>query len=116
MLGVCVCVCVCVRASKCAPTWIFPSFISVDKAGDQHNECEKSDGTHQADEPALGGYPSMDAGQTWGEQNPVTLTRLGLFITTLDWMFAIDKAYLMQRQEVTGCAAAGIAPILILNS
>lgn len=72
---------------KWGPTRILPSFISVDKAGDQHNECEESNGTHQADKPALGWYPSVDAGQTWGEQYPVTLTRLGLFIGTLDWMF-----------------------------
>lgn len=83
--GWCVCTC------KWAPTRILPSFISVDKAGDQHNECEESDGTHQADKPALGGYSSMDAGQTWGEQYPVTLTRLGLFIRTLDWMFTSTK-------------------------
>lgn len=108
----CVCVCACERA----PTWILSSFISVDKAGDQHNECEESDGTHQADKPALGGYSSVDAGQTWGEQRPVTLTHLGLFIWTLDWMFTIDKAYLMQRQEVAGWAAAANAPVLILNS
>lgn len=50
-----------------APTRIFSSFIPVDKAGDQHNECEKSDGTHQTDEPALGWYSFVDAGETWGE-------------------------------------------------
>lgn len=106
--GVCSC--------KLAHTGILPSFISVYKAGNQHNECEESDGTHQADKPSLGWYSSMDAGQTWGEQNPVTLTRLGLFIRTLDWMFTIDKAHLMQRQEVAGHAADGNGPILILNS
>lgn len=36
-----------------APTRILSSFVPVDKAGDQHNECEESDGTHQADKPAL---------------------------------------------------------------
>lgn len=37
-----------------APTGILSSFIPVDKTGDQHNECEESNGTHQADKPALG--------------------------------------------------------------
>lgn len=55
---------VCVSVCKGAPTGILPSFISVDKAGDQHNQCEESDGTHQADKPALGGYSCVDAGQT----------------------------------------------------
>lgn len=72
---------------KWGPTGILPSFISVDKAGDQHNECEESNGAHQPDKPALGRYSSVNAGQTWGEQYWVTLTRLGLFIRTLDWMF-----------------------------
>lgn len=93
---------VCVCARKWAPTWILPSFISVDKAGDQHNECEESDGAHQADKPALGGYPSVNAGQTWGEQNPVTLPRLGLFWRDIDWMFTISKAYLIRRQGGDG--------------
>lgn len=39
---------------KLAPTGIFSSFIPVDKAGDEYNEGEESDGTHQADKPALG--------------------------------------------------------------
>ena len=51
-------------AHKLALTGILSSFISIDKAGDQHNEGEESDGTHQADKPALGGYSSMGAGQT----------------------------------------------------
>lgn len=83
--GLCVCAC------EWAPTRILPSFISVDKAGDQHNECEESDGTQQPNKPALRGYSSMDAGQTWGEQYPVTLTHLDLFVQTLDWMFTSTK-------------------------
>lgn len=53
-----------------APTRILSSFIPVDKAGDQHNECEESDGTHQADKPALSWYSFVDAGETWRETNP----------------------------------------------
>lgn len=62
------------------PTGILSSFISVDKAGNQHDECEQSDGRHEADKPALGGDSSMDAGQACGGQDTVTLTGLGLCI------------------------------------
>lgn len=75
-----------------APTRILSSFIPVDKAGDQHNECEESDGTHQADKPALSWYSFVDAGETWRDQTRVTLTYLGLFIRTLDWMFTTEQS------------------------
>lgn len=68
---------------KWGPTGILPSFISVDKAGDQHNECEESNGAHQPDKPALGRYSSVNAGQTWGEQYWVTLTSSGHLIECL---------------------------------
>lgn len=47
-----------------APTGILPPFVPVDEAGDQHDESEQRDGAHQADEPALGGYSFVDAGET----------------------------------------------------
>lgn len=67
-----------------ARTWILSAFVPVDEAGDQDDECEESDGAHQADEPTLAGYSCVDAGETCGERSPVTLTRLGLFIQTSD--------------------------------
>lgn len=105
-----------VCACKLAPTGIFPSFISVDKAGDQHNECKESDGTHQADKPALSWYSSMDAGQTWGEQTRWLWHILAFASGHLIECLQIDKTHLMQKQEVAGHAAHGNGPILILNS
>ena len=100
-----------------APTGILPSFISVDKTGNQHNECEKSDSTHQSNKPALGRDPSMDACQPWGKQYSMTLTWLGLFKDS--WLNVyIDKSKPMQRQRwgSTGTCCNGNVPKLILNS
>lgn len=52
-----------------AHTWIFSSFIPVDKTGNQHNEGEQSNGAQQANKPALARYSPVDAGKTWGEEN-----------------------------------------------
>ena len=45
----------CVQFCALIPTGILPSFISVDKAGNEQDECEQGDSGHQADKPALGG-------------------------------------------------------------
>lgn len=53
-------------------TRVFPSFVSVDKAGDQDTEDEESYGAHQANEPALGRDAFVAAGQTCREGHLVT--------------------------------------------
>lgn len=91
-----------VCACKLAPTGIFPSFISVDKAGNQHDECKESDGTHQADKPALSWYSSMDAGQTWGEQIWWLWHILAFSLGHLIECLQIDKTHLMQNSGWQG--------------
>lgn len=97
-------------------TWVLSAFVPVDEAGDEHDQREESDGAHQADEPALGRDSTIHPGLACWEgeggvgcggrggrggfkkkkqkkkKKSVTLTRLGLFIGTLDWMFTIDAA------------------------
>lgn len=46
-------------------TWVLSSFVPVDEAGDEHDQCEESDGAHQADEPALRRDSAVHSALTW---------------------------------------------------
>lgn len=61
--------CDCVHASACAlPTRVFPSLIPLDKADNEEDQDEESDGTHEADEPSLSGNVYLSARHSWSKE------------------------------------------------
>lgn len=89
--NVCTCVCVCARVYACAfmcqpkvPTWVFSSLVSLYEADDEEDEDEESDGTHQADEPALSSNIHLSGCHSWSgrgkEENIRKLFMTGLLL------------------------------------
>lgn len=65
-VNVCALVCLCIRVCVCvSPTWVFASLVPLNEADDEEDEDEESDGTHQADEPALSSDVHLSGWHSW---------------------------------------------------
>ena len=47
-------------------TWVLATTTPLDEADDEQNQHQEGDGTHEPDEPALGGDVSLVVGVSWG--------------------------------------------------
>lgn len=53
-------------------TRVFSSLIPLNEADDEQDQDEQSDGTHEADEPSLGGDVDLSARHSWPEDRRKT--------------------------------------------
>ena len=49
-------------------TWIFATLVPLDEAHDEKDQDEEGDGTHQPNEPPLGGDVYLPAGDSWAHR------------------------------------------------
>lgn len=62
----------CVFIYELILTRVLPSLIPLDEADNEEDQDEQSDGTHEANEPALSGDVHLSARHSWPEEERKT--------------------------------------------